>query len=254
MNEKILLVDVGNSRIKWSIFDRDQIGDQKSFAWKKKSIEKILDTNWDDFDQINAVYVSNVAGNKVEKIISNWCEKNWNITSTFAKVSEHDSGVTNSYSKPKKLGVDRWLAMIAAWNLVKEKVCVIDCGSAVTIDVINSQGQHQGGMISPGLALSARALNDHTHALSIDQKDDFPMLANNTSDAINSGCYHQFIGGIEYTIKKNQQQFGMDMKYIITGGDAELVCASLKELEPKINLRQESDLILQGLLLSLKSK
>lgn len=250
--EKILLVDIGNSRIKWALYEHDQIGDQKVGWWQENDLDEILNSSWQDFDQINAVYISNVAGNSIEATVSKWCEKHWNLKPSFAKVSKNSGGVINCYSNAQKLGIDRWLAMIAGWNISKGEVCIIDCGSAVTVDVINSEGLHQGGMISPGLALSGRALNDHTHALSLEQRENFPMLADNTTDAINSGCYHQFIGGIRHVVGKMQQQFGSDMKYIITGGDAELVLSDSNMSTLELDIRHEPDLILQGLMLSLK--
>jgi pantothenate kinase type III len=104
-------------------------------------------------------------------------------------------------------------------------------------------------MISPGLALSGRALTDHTHALTAEQRKNFPMLANNTEDAINSGCYHQLIGSIHHALKKVDEQFDSDMEYVITGGDAELVMTALD-----INMSHEPDLVLNGLYLSFRNK
>ena len=244
---KILLVDIGNTRIKWCVSDSDGRDEQSLFVWHEADLEAELDLHWGSLDKPESIAVSNVAGETVEAIISNWCEIYWKVQPYYAQVDKEYSGLSNSYSEPDKLGVDRWLAMIAAWDLWQKKVCIIDCGSAVTIDVIDSEGFHKGGMIAPGLSLSGRILTDHTHALAAEQRKDFPMLANNTEDAINSGCYHQFVGGIEHVIDKIQQQFGADMEYIITGGDAEIVLLALG-----VEMQYEPDLILQGLVLSSK--
>jgi len=255
---KILLIDIGNTRIKWALSttqgqEKSGFENQNVFQWQKDKLPGELSSQWCHLEQPEAVYISNVAGEAIRVILTNWCQFQWNITPEFVIVSETCCVITNSYPDPDRLGIDRWLAMIAGWTLVRNYVCVIDCGSAITIDVINSKGDHLGGMIAPGLALSARALTDHTHALTAEQKKYFPMLANNTEDAISSGCYHLFSGGIQHMIRKVQQQFAPDMRYIITGGDAELVLEDLKD-DPEIELEHEPDLILQGLLISSKIK
>jgi type III pantothenate kinase len=255
--KKILLVDIGNTRIKWTLsakqgMEETGLETRKPFSWQKENLPGQLSSHWGDLERPEAVYVSNVAGEDVNVILSNWCQFQWNITPDFAVVTKTCCGVTNSYPEPQKLGVDRWLAMIAGWDLVGNNVCVIDCGSAVTIDVINSSGEHLGGMIAPGLALSGRALTDHTHALTAEQRNNFSMLADNTEDAISSGCYHLFIGGVQHVIGKIRQQFGADMTYIITGGDAELVLENSNDTGTEI--RHEPELILQGLLLSSNEK
>ena len=255
---KILLVDIGNTRIKWALASKpgDQetaIETQKYFPWQKENLPGQLSSHWSDLDRPEAVYVSNVAGDEIKVILSHWCQFQWNITPDFAIVEETCCGITNSYPEPEKLGVDRWLAMIAGWDLVRNDVCVIDCGSAVTFDLINSKGEHLGGMIAPGLALSGRALTDHTHALTTERRKHFSLLADITEDAISSGCYHFFIGGIQHVIRKIQQQFATEIRCIITGGDAERVLENLKD-DSDIKLEHEADLILRGLLISSETK
>lgn len=245
---KILLIDIGNSRIKWTFLVHQKTVEKKWFAWKPETLAESAGSQWADLDLPESVLISNVAGKDVAKVVSGWCEKIWQIKPFFARTAVQNCGVTNSYSEPEKLGIDRWLAMIAAWNLCKKNVCVIDCGSAVTIDVVDKDGIHKGGMISPGLALTGRALSEHTHALTAKQKQNSPLLADNTGDAISSGCYHQFIGGIQHVLEKIQEQFDFDMQYMITGGDAELVVSAL-ELE----MSHEPDLVLDGLSMLVRS-
>ena len=245
---KSLLIDVGNTRLKWARSINNEIIERNLFAWKTETLEESLASQWRDLNQPDAIFVSNVAGDVIRDIISSWCETNWKTKPVFAAVTGISCGVSNSYPEVEKLGIDRWLAMIGAWNYCKKNVCIIDCGSAITVDVVNAKGLHQGGMISPGLVLSARALTDHTHALTAEQRKKFSTLANNTEDAINSGCYHQFIGGVQYMLKKIQQHMGGDVKYIITGGDAELILNALD-----LEMRYEPDLVLKGLYLNMVS-
>ena len=71
----------------------------------------------------------------------------------LAKPEAFAYGVTNAYAQPEKLGIDRWLGMIACYNLYSSGFCLAGCGTAITVDVVDSTGQHQGGLISPGLLL-----------------------------------------------------------------------------------------------------
>ncbi len=239
-----LLVDIGNTRVKWALARAADFIEQNRFVWELGAMQRLLDCQWGQLDRPESIAISNVAGDVIEEAVTDWCRKNWSINPDIAVVSRKACGVTNSYSQPQQLGIDRWLAILGGWSMVKGSVCVIDCGSAVTIDVLDANGVHQGGLIAPGLSLSARALTDHTHALNAEVRKNFPMLASSTEDAINSGCYHQFIGGIQYMIGRIRQQFGSSIQFIITGGDAEQVIHAIDD-----ELISEPDLVLKGLML-----
>ncbi len=242
---KQLFVDIGNTRVKWCLAVEGTIVERDQFVWNEDLLTDSLTEHWATLAIPDEILISNVAGESVEKIIAIWCQSYWNKKVAFAKVTISSGGVTNSYADPSKLGIDRWLAMLAAWDIRKGKVCIIDCGSAITIDVLDAKGIHQGGMIAPGLALSGRALTDHTHALQANDRQDYSVLADNTEDAINSGCYHLFIGGVSHMVEKVQQAYGIDTTFIVTGGDAEYLLSELS-----VEMRYEPDLILRGLGLS----
>lgn len=247
-----LLVDIGNTRIKWALLQKDVFAEGGRFAWRNTDLGAHLSCDWSSLDKPRTILVSNVAGPQPASELAQWCETHWCVTPRFTRVTAKSCGVINAYIEPGKLGVDRWLAMVAAWNEYKSDVCVLDCGSAVTIDLVTAKGEHQGGMIMPGISLLGRALTEHTHALAAGEYKTLSILANNTSDAINTGCHQLFIGGIEYLLNKIGAQYGPELKYIITGGDAELVSDALNI--KNINLTIEPDLVLKGLLLSSKTQ
>lgn len=249
-----LLIDIGNTRIKWARWarqDRLVLSDHDLFNWRSESIQEGLQSHWSGLVKPDAIHISNVAGDAVAVEINRWCQSHWGLEPTYATVSKEHKGLINSYPATQTLGVDRWMVMIAAWQLKRTNVCIIDCGSAVTIDFVATNGQHLGGLISPGLRLLGKALTDNTHALIVKETDDFSLLADNTEDGINSGCYHWLIGGIEYVIRKMQREYGPELEhqieYIVTGGDASLVQAALE-----INVTHIPDLVLQGLMLDAK--
>jgi type III pantothenate kinase len=151
-------------------------------------------------------------------------------------------GVRNAYRQPEKLGVDRWLALVAARQDL-QPVCVVDCGTAITLDLLDGEGQHLGGLICPGLTLMKQALSDGTQALAFDGREFALKPADFTEAAIDSGTLFAAIGLVEAVLARQPEGF----KIILTGGDALRIAGGLK-------LRHQVDdaLVLRGLALILK--
>ena len=113
----------------------------------------------------------------------------WGITAICLSVSRQAGGVMNAYDDIDQLGVDRWLTIIAAWNRYRSAVCIVDCGTALTLDVVSASGQHAGGFIVPGLTLMGDVLNRQTQQInaSLDQKLSLE-LGRNTRECISNGA------------------------------------------------------------------
>ena len=126
-------------------------------------------------------------------------------------------GVRSAYSRPQRLGVDRWLAIIAAFHRARGAAIVVDAGTAITIDVVNRRGEFVGGLIAPGLRLMARALHDHTALLpEVEPARMRSPLGRHTRDAIRAGISFAAEGLIRETLSRHRGRvFG-------TGGDASL--------------------------------
>ena len=152
-------------------------------------------------------------------------------------------GVTNGYKEFSHLGSDRWLAMIAAYTKYKSSFVVIDCGTAITIDCVDINGQHDGGMILPGYSMMQNGLTHQTE-LNYHQVQGLDFKVNNllsnlgktTSDGIELGVIFSVCSLIEtiYTQRKEQSK---STRCIITGGDAERFAQHLNceyQIEPNI--------------------
>ena len=155
------------------------------------------------------------------------------------KAQRFSLGVTNGYQEPEKLGIDRWLALIAIRQLYSEAICVVDCGTAITVDFLAANGQHLGGVISPGLLLMKRALAWGTEQLPMVQQHGFLGLANHTEAAINSGVLYAATGLIEKCLTNQASDF----KLVLSGGDAQLLASFITK--PAVI---HPELVLQGLL------
>lgn len=239
----ILLVDIGNSQIKWTTIQSKVLADSQHFSRPKTGIKAALNKAWKSLDDIEAVFVSNVAGDKIAAQLTEWIDKQWQLTPVFVQSEKRRFGVTNAYEQPETLGVDRWLAIVAGRQHARQVTCVIDCGTAITVDIVTEKGQHQGGLIVPGLSLMKKMLTDNTDALSnVTQESEFNLLATNTHSAIQAGTLYMVTATLENLINDLQQNFTDEVRFLITGGDAE----ELIPLMPQ-PLIHEPDLVLKGL-------
>ena len=162
----MFLIDLGNSAIKWATLAQNHLGPQKSLLYQTDKLDSLLTQAWLSLDvPLSGVWVSNVAGDQTAEILTHWITFHWKLKPTFIKTSRFECGIINGYKSPEKLGVDRWLALIGAHQLEKGKLCVVDCGTAVTLDVLSANGYHQGGLIIPGVMAMHKALFRDTHAL-----------------------------------------------------------------------------------------
>ena len=125
---------------------------------------------------------------------------------------------------PGKVGIDRLLNAIAAYERTKTSTIVIDVGTAITIDLVSKKGEFLGGLILPGIKMCARALNKQTALLpNVNIKKTAEIIGKNTEDAISAGIYNGTVGAILHILKEIRKRH-KDMKYsIITGGDTKIL-------------------------------
>lgn len=243
----MFLVDLGNSAIKWAILAQNHLGPQKSLLYQADNLDSLLTQAWLSLDvPQSGVWVSNVAGDQKAEILTHWITFHWKLKPTFIKTSRFECGIINGYKSPEKLGVDRWLALIGAHQLEKGKLCVVDCGTAVTLDVLSANGYHQGGLIIPGVMAMHKALFRNTHALAplkktLTKHSEKSFLAHDTFRGITLGTLYAIIGLIEHVINTLEKQ-GNQVQLILTGGSASALESLLV-----IPYRLVPDLVLQGI-------
>ena len=236
----ILEIDIGNSRIKWRRFadDRKVVTsrginlDINGFLAEQANLEKP-----------SAVRLSNVSDSKISSKIADWTRIKWNIQPTVAVVCAECSGVKIQYKDVSRLGVDRWLAMLAAFSQSNGPCLIIDSGTAFTLDVINEEGLHLGGYILPGLRLMRESLVSKTGISLADQVLEPRLeLGNSTQEAVFNGGVASLVALAEKEIKE-QRKKGFKPDVFITGGDASVLDGLLAYTKSKI----AEDLVLDGL-------
>jgi type III pantothenate kinase len=241
----LLLIDIGNTRIKWARFDRDVLQPQSAAvhsAWTAAAFAReVLGSG----PPASRVLVSNVSGARMAEIARTTIQQQWNIEPQFVISTAAAGGVRNAYQEPAKLGVDRWLALIAARELERGVVCIVSVGTAMTVDGLDADGRHLGGVIVPGPNLMVSSLlhgtSDIAQRAAGGSKAD-AVFADNTLGAIWQGSQHALGALVERCVHALQQEAGQSAIVLVTGGAAALIEPSLR-----ISFRSVPDLVLRGL-------
>ncbi len=222
---KILLLDIGNTRIKWGILFKDEIVEtgavtiseakNSGFSSLIRSIPKGIDR----------VLASNVSSIKISTRLSAAIGVSYGCDIEFINRDLKSYGVITEYSEPRQLGIDRWVAMIGARSEFKGEIAIIDAGTAVTIDFVNKKGVHVGGHILPGLHLMLKALDNSTRNITTSEitedilQREIDLWAKDTTSAVISGAYNALCGAIIRSVS-DLRKTGFKPKVILTGGDA----------------------------------
>lgn len=217
-----LLVDIGNSRIKWARHNAAGMSAHQAVFYDKSDFTDLLDTGWKIISPPDRILVSNVAGKNVAAKLAHWVTKHWQMKPEFVEVTNTAYGVKNAYADISQLGIDRWLAVIATWNKYHSAACIVDCGTAITIDGLGDTGQHLGGLIIPGREIMQQALFQQTHAIS--EPGDVTVnsgFANNTAQGVVTGCSMAIATLIDRIVHDMCSEFAEKLTCVITGGGAD---------------------------------
>lgn len=240
-----LLMDVGNSRIKWGVLGDGEIrrtGHISQERIRNKGLQ-VLTTRIPR--RVDEVFVSNVAGTSFATRLSGVVGMHCDCDVRFARTLRSGWGVTNSYTQPRRMGVDRWVAMVAAWTEVGSACLVVDAGTATTIDAIDDEGRHLGGQIIPGVAVMQNALSSTSSDIPPVRPApgrgaaDLGMFGRNTAAAVRAGAQNAVAGAVDRAIGTLQSN-AYDPTVILTGGDASRILNALSETplhRPQLVLR-----------------
>lgn len=223
----ILELDIGNSRIKW----------------RQKSLQASASSAEGTYQNVEEFFTANSGQKKPEVFrfcsvreplvtdrLIQWSRDHWGLEPRVAKVARDCGNVTVNYPDVSRLGVDRWLAMLAGFNRENGACVIVDCGTAFTLDSISPQGVHLGGFILPGLILMQQSLITNTGIrLSSQTKLESIDLGNSTDEAVLNGSLASLVALIEKQVTKLVRMSGETRLYF-TGGDAALL-ARLTEYE-----------------------
>ena len=230
----MLLIDVGNSRIKWAQVEGAQ--------WSRQGAEDLTETTllrqaFANLPQPHKILVSNVAGDEAARQVLDACAV-WRCPVEFISAKAEQCGVRNTYHQPEQLGSDRWAALVGAWHHECAACLVVSCGTATTIDALSDKGEFLGGIILPGVDMMRRSLAAGTAQLDVKEGEwrEFPR---NTSDAVSSGVIQATAGAI---VRQHELLGVPAARCLLGGGAADRILPHLA-----LPVLRVDNLVLQGL-------
>lgn len=236
----MLLLDIGNSRVKWVLVEDG--------VWALQGAADCADMAalQHAFAALPPPYrilASNVAGEHAEQQVRAACAT-WPCMVEFIMAQAEQCGVRNAYEQPVQLGSDRWAALIAAWHRVQAACLVVNCGTATTVDALSSEGEFLGGLILPGVDMMRRSLAAGTaqlaHVTQAGTAGNWREFPRSTADAMFSGAIQATVGAIRLQFEALAMHG--EVRCVLSGGAADSVQAHLN-----LPLERVDNLVLQGL-------
>ncbi|WP_416307123.1 type III pantothenate kinase [Neptunicella sp. SCSIO 80796] len=210
----VLFVDIGNSRIKCCY--QGNLNDVFILEDAKK-VTALL-------QQVTHCVVAAVGQQQQLDILCQILDE-FHITSQLLTTTKEQFGIKCAYEQPAKMGIDRWLAILACQQEYKGGFAVLDLGTAMTCDFVDSNGQHLGGWIAPGMTIMKNALQQRTEKVMTNAQNQHPVLlqiGQNTADCVDYGCLAA-VQGFLHSAKLIVSRFSPQVKIFVAGGDANLL-------------------------------
>ncbi|MEK7304485.1 MAG: type III pantothenate kinase [Pseudomonadota bacterium] len=263
-----LVLDLGNSRCKWALARPPGMAEVRSAkpsvneaSFTGQTQEQVfrdagltqggalaygedfahaLDNSFHALPRPEHVAAVCVAATGNLQTLAQWVQSRWGLELQPIVTRAAQLGVTNSYKDPTRLGADRWAALVAARARLPGAACVVDCGTALTIDALDQSGVYRGGVILPGLALMRDALL-RTQGVRDVLGDAGSPLAQSTADGVAAGTLFGLAGAIDRILDEQAALLGDTPQTLITGGDAPPLLALLRHV-----VQHTPDLVLEG--------
>jgi len=240
-------IDIGNTRIKWAVLEGGQLTQHGSAVHRDP-----LDAALGALDialpaAVTRVLVANVAGERLAERLRARLAARAGLPIEFVVASAERFGVRCAYAEPTRLGVDRWLAVLAGYHAAAGAACVIDAGTAVTFDAVDAAGQHLGGLIFPGTRLLAAALDRNTSDIGATLPAGtapvgLELLGTSTDTAVGHAAMLALAAALDRAVATVARALRAQPTVYLTGGDATTLRGWL---ETHVQVR--ADLVLEGL-------
>lgn len=230
-----LLVDVGNSRLKAWVREASEPLPRRPFSAPHHGEPELLlaGTQLNLPDPLDEVWIAHVLGPEHEARLARRVVERFGLTAQFVRSSGSALGLRSAYAEPSRLGVDRWLAMLAAWAERGVSTLVVDAGTALTVDALIADGEggrHLGGLIAPGLQVAQAAVLGATRFGSVLKAQELALEIDagpgtQTLDCVRQGAILGVLGAVDRArrwIPRGAERL------ILTGGDSALLLPHLE--------------------------
>lgn len=235
-----LLLDIGNSRLKWLALPALDaplpVAQAIPHTGDMAAAVATLAAEWRGAAP-QAIYIAHVMGDAHEHALTAALHTHFGMVPRYARSAAECVGLRSAYADAARLGVDRWLAMLAVWARTRQAFCVANAGTALTFDAVDGSGQHQGGVIAPGLQTMIDATLGRTRFAVGAMAAEFENgLGRDTEACVRLGALHAATGLLERLAARHEGA------RVLAGGDAATLAVHLDagwQLAP--------NLVLQGL-------
>jgi type III pantothenate kinase len=256
----LLLIDAGNSNVKWATIFPGQntmkFGGVFSLLQPVENIIACFEESWGQFSPTN-IKIGHVGSELFPKLFRSWVQAIWRIKPTYLKTEARRAGLVNGYSDPAQLGIDRWLALLAAhlyYKQANKALCIIDSGTCIKIDILTAEGMHLGGSILPGKAMMVQSVTDllaqngkiictaNKYGVEESGLTSQKIAQKNTLSGLVAGVNFSQVAVIEKLCRDLATELGEACQIVLTGGGGQILSA----LEP-FDVIYSPHLVLKGI-------
>ncbi len=229
-----LLLDIGNTRMKWAQSAGAQLSGFGAADHRGDPAGAFDSREW---PKPSAVAIASVMGAAPDHALAQRIQARFGAAPRFARVEGQRAGLRVAYAEPQRLGIDRWLTLLALWSELRAPFCVASAGTALTFDAVDAHGQHLGGVIAPGLMAMQKTTLGATRFETRDLTQPYTQnLGTDTEACVRQGALHACAGLIE---RLGGRSAGARF---LCGGDAETLRPHLEN-----GWQHRAHLVLEGL-------
>jgi len=247
-----LLVDAGAAGLRWARLEAGRPA-ALAVAAARELESEAWPARLGELPAVPRVLVANTAGPAFEARFRAFSTETWGVEPEFAAAAAEQLGLRNAYRRPRALGVDRWLAMLAAWRREPAPLVVATAGAAFTVDLVDGSGRHRGGMLVPGERLMREVLHAQTSGVAAASLLDVAAVEGafgvNTAGAVQQGARLALAALVDRAAERLAEAAGRAPRVVLTGGAAGDVAPLVRcatELAPGLVLEGLALLAAQG--------
>jgi type III pantothenate kinase len=242
----VLLVDIGNTRVKWARFANSRLQKQRAATHAGWQARDFADEVLGRARGIERIVVASVGGARLDQRLTTAARRVIGVAPQFVATTRRLGGVTTAYAQPWRLGVDRFVAAIAAHHFSPGRaVCIVDIGTAMTIDLLDAHGGHVGGAIIPGPRLMIESLLRSTSGIlhrSGGKGGGRSLFARDTRAGIEQGALYAAAAVIDRAVAEARRALNASPRVLLTGGAAPAIHPLIRSAHKSV-----PDLVLRGL-------
>lgn len=238
----MLVVDIGNSRIKWATVKNGVLEARGAAEYQDQTLEQQLQAAFASQAAPDSVTYCSVGASETGDTLERWTRARWSVSAKRVRTASRGFGVRCAYAHPETMGADRWAALVACRRKHKSAAVIVDCGTAITVDAISHSGEHLGGVIVPGVALMRHALTSRTDQILAEASDSRQVPARTTADAVAAGTLYAAAAAVDRLSAELAAHLPSDSIRLLTGGAMDLLRPIMTT-----EFERDPDLVLFGL-------